>query len=81
LSGRTFDSSRFEPWLVSGKVDMWALVYDEWILILERIAPYSLSVDFFHFIGTSLTQSVWSSGCTISPSQQMLHHLQAVITR
>lgn len=45
LSGRTFDGSRFEPWLISGKVDMWAFMYDEWILILERITPYSLSVD------------------------------------
>ena len=45
LSGRTFDGSRFEPRLVSGKVDMRALVDDEWILVLERIAPYSLSVD------------------------------------
>ena len=39
LSGRTFDGSRFEPRLVSGKVDMRALVDDEWILVLERIAP------------------------------------------
>jgi len=39
LSGWTFDGSCFEPWLVSGKVDMWAVVHDEWILVLERVAP------------------------------------------
>src|SRR5436190_15373255 len=44
LSGRTFDGSCFESWLVSGKADMRAFVHDEWVLILERIAPYSLSV-------------------------------------